>query len=436
MSLRSNRLADLLARAPQPVLTGYAATAAFTTYFCLYAFRKPFSAAKYEGLTLLGTEIDLKTAFVIGQVAGYALSKLIGIKVCSEMTRERRSVMLLMCVLMAEVALLFFAVSPNEWKVVAIFINGLPLGMVWGLVVWYLEGRRTSELLLAGLSCSFILASGVVKDVGRYLMTNVHVAEFWMPAATGALFLPLFILSVWLLDHIPNPTAEDELARTHRARMDSPHRWSFFKHFLPGMLMLLVVVFLLLAYRDFRDNFGVEVFAQLGYGEEEFALFTRSELWVAFGVMGALAGLNLIRNNKLGLLGAFCIMAGGTLMMGVATLLHDAGLVSGLTWMTLIGLGSYLAYVPYGSVLFDRLIASTQVVGTAVFAIYLADSAGYLGSVGALLTKDLAAASLSKYEFLRLMTYILSSTGTLLLVLSAAYFLLGHRHHEEQELPP
>ena len=344
--------------------------------------------------------------------------------------------MLLMCVLMAEVALLFFAVSPNEWKVVAIFINGLPLGMVWGLVVWYLEGRRTSELLLAGLSCSFILASGVVKDVGRYLMTTVHVAEFWMPAATGALFLPLFILSVWLLDHIPNPTAEDELARTHRARMDSPHRWSFFKHFLPGMLMLLVVVFLLLAYRDFRDNFGVEIFAQLGYGEEEFALFTRSELWVAFGVMGALAGLNLIRNNKLGLLGAFCIMAGGTLMMGVATLLHDAGLVSGLTWMTLIGLGSYLAYVPYGSVLFDRLIASTQVVGTAVFAIYLADSAGYLGSVGALLTKDLAAASLSKYEFLRLMTYILSSTGTLLLVLSAAYFLLGHRHHEEQELPP
>jgi len=104
--------------------------------------------------------------------------------------------------------------------------------------------------------------------------------------------------------------------------------------------------------------------------------------------------------------------------------------------MILIGLGSYLAYVPYGSVLFDRLIASTQVVGTAVFAIYLADFAGYLGSFGVLLTKDLAAASLSKYEFLRLMTYILSSVGTMLLVLSAAYFLLGHRHHEERELPP
>ena len=164
-------------------------------------------------------------------------------------------------------------------------------------------------------------------------------------------------------------------------------------------------------------------------------MFTRSEMWVAFGVMGALAGLNLIRNNKLGLLGAFCIMSGGTVMMGVATWMHDAGYVSGLTWMILIGLGSYLAYVPYGSVLFDRLIASTQVAGTAVFAIYLADFTGYLGSIGVLLTKDLAAASLSKYEFLRLMTYILSSAGTLLLVLSAAYFLLAHRHHGDRELP-
>ena len=111
-----------------------------------------------------------------------------------------------------------------------------------------------------------------------------------------------------------------------------------------------------------------------------------------------------------------------------------ASLVSGLAWMILVGLGSYLAYVPFGSVLFDRLIASTQVAGTAVFAIYVADFSGYLGSVGVLLTKDLAAASLSKYEFLRLMTYVLSVLGTLLLLCGAAYFLLGHRHHHQADI--
>lgn len=428
MSLRSNRLANWLARLPRPALAFYATATAFTAYFCMYAYRKPFAAGMYKGLTLWGTSIDLKTALVVGQIAGYALSKAVGIKVCSEATRGRRAAMLVGSVLLAEVALLLFAIVPKDWKVVAIFLNGLPLGMVWGLVVWYLEGRKTSELLLAGLSCSFILASGVVKDVGRLLMSNFQVPEFWMPVTTGALFLPLFLFAAWLLDHVPDPTLEDEQARTHREPMEHADRWSFIKHFLPGMVMLLVVVFMLLAYRDFRDNFGVEVFAELGYGAEEFALFTRSELWVAFGVMGALAALNLIQDNKWGLFGAFCIMAGGALLMGAATLMHDAQWISSFAWMILVGLGSYLAYVPYGSVLFDRLIASTRVVGTAVFAIYVADFVGYLGSITMLLTKDLAAANVSKYEFLRWATYGVSGLGAALLLLSCAYFLLGHRH--------
>ena len=142
-----------LASAPPWVLVFFALGAAFSTYFCMYAFRKPFSAGMYEGLTLLGTSVDLKTAFVISQIVGYTLSKYLGIKLCSEVTRGRRLCMLLGLVAIAQVALLLFAVLPLQLKVLALFANGLPLGMVWGMVVWYLEGRRTSELLLAGLSC-------------------------------------------------------------------------------------------------------------------------------------------------------------------------------------------------------------------------------------------------------------------------------------------
>ena len=47
------------------------------------------------------------------------------------------------------------------------FLNGLPLGMVFGLVVSYLEGRRQTEALAAALTASFIVSSGVVKSVGR-----------------------------------------------------------------------------------------------------------------------------------------------------------------------------------------------------------------------------------------------------------------------------
>ena len=139
----------------------------FFAYFCMYAFRKPFAAGTYDGLAFFGSEINLKTAFVICQIIGYALSKYLGIKFCPEVTRNNRAKLLIMLVIAAEIALVLFAILPEQMKIGAIFLNGLSLGMVWGLIVWYLEGRQTSEILLAVLSCSFIVSSGIVKDVGR-----------------------------------------------------------------------------------------------------------------------------------------------------------------------------------------------------------------------------------------------------------------------------
>ena len=421
------RLSTWLASAPAPVLTLFAIATSFSTYFCMYAFRRPFSAAKYEGLKFFGGDVDLKTAFVISQLVGYALSKVIGIKLCSEMKRGRRALALIVMIAVAESALLLFAVLPDNLKVLAIFINGLPLGMVWGLVVRYLEGRRTSEMLLAGLSCSFILASGVVKDIGRWLIAEHAVDQFWMPFATGLLFLPPFLVSVYLLNQMPAADEEDIRARVERKTMNRRERWNFVRQFLPGLIMLMGVYFFLTAYRDFRDSFGAEIFAQLGYGEKTSGIFTRSELWVAFGVLAALAGLNTIKDNRLGLFGAFAIMTLGALLMGVGTLLLDTGRISGLTWMILCGLGSYLAYVPFGTVLFDRLIASTRAVGTAVFAIYVADSVGYGGVISVLLGKDLIAGDVSRLDFFRGMTYCMSFLAAILLIFSWAYFMLKVR---------
>src|SRR5688500_1404923 len=79
------RLTERLGRAPRPVYVLYATVAAFSTYFCMYAFRKPFAVATFAGQTLGDSEVNLKTAFVISQILGYALSKFLGIKVCSEL---------------------------------------------------------------------------------------------------------------------------------------------------------------------------------------------------------------------------------------------------------------------------------------------------------------------------------------------------------------
>ena len=69
----------------------FAGTAAFSTYFAMYAFRKPFTAATFEGIAGWEFALDYKVALVIAQVLGYALSKVIGIKVISEMDHRRRA---------------------------------------------------------------------------------------------------------------------------------------------------------------------------------------------------------------------------------------------------------------------------------------------------------------------------------------------------------
>jgi hypothetical protein len=93
-----------------------------------------------------------------------------------------------------------------------------------------------------------------------------------------------------------------------------------------------------------------------------------------------------------------------------------------MAWMIMTGLGSYLAYVPFNSVLFERMMAYTKFTGTAVFAIYIADSMGYLGSVSMQLYKDMLESGSSKLEFFQGYSYLTSISGILLLGISALYF--------------
>jgi hypothetical protein len=427
-----------LAAAPPAVLAAYAIACSFATYFAMFAFRKPFAAASYDRLAAEGSSLGLKSALVIGQVVGYGLAKWIGVKFVSETGRSRRAPLLVLMIVAAEAALALFAVVPDSWRPLAMFLNGLPLGMVWGLVVWYLEGRRASEVLLAGLSCSFIIASGAVKDVGRAVLAGDSlpllgvtlpnpigrpVDEFWMPFAVGSLFLLPFVVAVWLLDQLPEPTVADVASRSLREPMDRRQRLEFLRRFFPGLLLLLATYFFVTAFRDYRDNFMVEIFGELDYQyEQNKSIVTRSELWVGLGVAAALAMIYFVRDNRRGLTAVFAVMTCGVLLLGGATWLHAEGRISGFWWMTLIGLGSYLAYVPYGSVLFERLIASTRVAGTAVFAIYVADSLGYVGTVSVLLYKDFGASESSRLEFLQSFAYALSIAGAAGLAIAAIYF--------------
>jgi hypothetical protein len=414
----AQRIRAWLSTAPPAAFSAYAIGAAFSAYFCMYAFRKPFTAATFEGETF--GPLDLKIALVISQVCGYALSKFLSIKFVSEITPARRAVALLGLIGLAELALLAFGLVPGDAKVVAIFFNGLPLGGVWGLVFGFLEGRRTSEILGAGLSTSYIVASGAVKTVGRWIL-EAGVSEAWMPFVAGLVFAGPFVVAVALLRQLPPPTREDEAVRTVRKPMDGAQRVAFFGRFALGLVALTGLYTLLTAFRGVRDDFAQEIWTALGWGDTPTVL-TWSEIPVALAVLVGLALVYRVQDNRRALMIIHWLMLGGTVLIGVATLLFDAGLLGPVPWMILIGTGLYLAYVPYGCVLFDRLIAATGAVGTAVFMIYVTDAFGYAGVVGVLLYKNFGNATVDWLSFFRGFAYVTAVFCTAAFAASAWYF--------------
>lgn len=412
-----------LERAPVPVFSAYAIVAAFTTYFCMYAFRKPFTVATFEGgVELPGVGVlDYKIFLIIAQVIGYTLSKFIGIKVVSEMTGRRRGLAILLVIGFAELALVLFSITPRPYAAIFLFLNGLPLGMVWGLVFGFLEGRRISEALGAGLSASYIVASGAVKSVGKWLLDDFGVSEAAMPFMVGLIFFPLLALVVYLLKLLPPPSAEDEAVRVRREPMDGAQRRAFVKAFFPGLFFLTFLYMFLTAYRSIRDDFAREIWDALGYGSQP-SIFAWTELPVAFGVLVGLALLMMVKDNRRAMMVVHGMMAAGTALIGFVTLGYQLGVVSPVAFMILVGFGAYLAYVPFGCVLFDRLIATVGFVATAGFMIYVTDAFGYLGSVSIMLYKNFGEANLDWLSFFVRFSYATSVICTVCFVASGVYF--------------
>lgn len=402
----------------------YLFLAAFICYFCVYAYRKPFSVATYEGKTLFG--IEYKIVLITLQVIGYTISKFSGIKVISELNKKKRPILILVLIAFAEAAIILFGCIPYPYNCICMFLNGLPLGLLWGLVFSYLEGRRTSSLLGSGLCVSFIVGSGGVKSVGKIFLELSSKLQFWMPSIVGAIFFVPLLISVLMLESAPWPDSEDVRLKKPRTPMSHLDRINLFKRFAPGLIVITLFYMSITAYRDFRDNFAAELWEAFGYPEAP-AIFTTSEIIVAIVVVIPIGLFMIIKSNINVLMTYHILMIGGMIIVGVSTYLFHIEVLSGLYLMIITGIGVYLCYLPFNSIIFDLLITTFEVQGNSGFLMYICDSFGYLSSVGLMLVKNFATPDLSWSIFYKTFSIGLSIGGLILVSLSALYFKIKHK---------
>lgn len=413
------RLREMLLRS-NVFFISWAVIASFGAYFCMYAFRKPFNAGLYQGLELW--DVGYKTILIISQVAGYTLSKFAGIKVISELKASSRVILIVSLILVAEVALLFFGLVPFPYNFVFLFINGLPLGMVYGVVFSFLEGRRFTEMLAMGLNVSLVVASGILKTTYIEIHQLVPgIPEFWMPFFMGLLFLPLFFLFVWMLSKIPPPTAEDILLRAERVPMNGADKRLAMKQFGFPIVCIIICYSLIIVGRDFRDNFTIEIWNELDANWASGVLST-TEMITGLVVLIIIGNLAFVRSNLIGFRLTLIFVLGGVFLTGLSTFLFQHNLISGFYWMLLVGLGGFLCYTILQSVVFERMIALFRIKANAGYFVYMCESIGYMGSVALLFYKEFFMKKMSWSNVLMQFSYLQFGIATVLLTLSFIYF--------------
>jgi len=408
-----------VAKWPYGLLSVMAAFAAFGTYTCMYAFRKAFSAGTYGGHQYF--HIDYKVWLVIAQVLGYTISKFYGIRFIAEVKPANRAKSILVLIGISWLALLGFALIPAPYNISMLFVNGFPLGMIWGLVFGYLEGRRSTEFMASVMSISLIFASGFVKTAGRTLIDGFHVNEYFMPFCTGALFVIPLLLFVFCMELMPPPTAKDKQLRAERVPMSAAERKAFLIRFLPGITLTVIIYVMLTMMRDIRDNFEVEIWAGLGIKNN--SIYTHIDTIISIVVLTAMSLLILVRKNLLAFSLIHVMIIGGCILAGVATVLFGLRLIGPVSWMTMAGLGLYMGYVPYNAIFFERMIASFNYKSNVGFVMYVADAMGYLGSISILLIKELVKPGISWDQFFNHGLLVLSFLGGIGGLLSLLYFL-------------
>lgn len=397
----------------------YAALVAFLAYASVYAYRKPFTVATFEGISFWG--VSYQSLLIISQGLGYMLSKFWGIKFISELKQLGRWKTSIIIIGTAWLCLLLFAIIPAPFGMVCFFVNGFVLGFMWGIVFSYVEGRRATDFIGSVLAVSFIFAGGFTRSVGKWLMLEWNITEQWMPFMTGLVFLFPLITFLFLLERVPQPDAADVAERTKRTPMTKEDRKRFLSQFGFGIGAVTVTYLFLTIMRDLRDNFMSNIWIDLGYANNS-SIFAKTETNTSLVILLMISLMVVIRKNITAFRIVHVAILAGFLLAGISSALFVAGSLNGASWMQLVGLGLYMAYIPFNCIFFERMIATFRIGGNVGFLIYIADAFGYLGSISVMLTKEVLRVKLNWSEFYSQGVILFSVIGCVGTFISFLYF--------------
>ena len=333
----------------------YAGGAALLSYSLVYALRKPFTAATFDGMELFG--MDYKIATSIIQIFGYMVSKFIGIKLISELKREGRLKFILVSILVAELSLVLFGCLPRPFNVLALFV----------------------------------------------------------------------------LDHLPKPTAEDKALRVERVTLNKQQRWNLFRSFAPILTLLFFANLFLTVLQDVKEDFLVKIIDVNAAGLSPW-VFAKVDGVVTLIILAIFATLAVMKSHIKVLSVLLTLVIAGAITLSTVAFNYHTLQLSPLVWLFIQSLCLYFSYLSFQTIFFDRFIACFRIKGNVGFFIAMVDSIGYTGTVVVLVVKECFNPDLNWLEFYNTMAGTVGIVCTFAFTLAMIYLTQKYRKGKQGEI--
>ena len=303
---------------------------------------------------------------------------------------------------------------------------------MWGVIFSFLEGRRVTDLLASLMGLSIAISSGTAKSTGLFVMDNLHISEFWMPAFIGAFAFPLLSFLGWLMTRMPQPTQADKELRTERVTLDSKARLNLFKSFMPVLIMLFFANLFITVLQDIKEDFLVKILDINAAGLSSWA-FARVDATVTLIILCMFGLMSMVRSN----IKVLCLLLGlvtcGTAALSFMAFNYSALRLPPMMWLFLQSLSLYTVYLSFQTLFFERFIACFKIKGNVGFFIITLDFIGYTGTVVVLVFKEFFNPAVNWLDFYNLMSGYVGIACGVAFVGSAIYLVQRYRREKYAE---
>lgn len=359
---------------------------AFGFYSSIYFIKVCVFAARWSGHTWF--DMDYKTALAIAQSTGYLVGKLPAALLTPKLGQTQLLWGVLVVVWCAGILVLALGVLPSAFGPPCLFLASACLASAWSLMMRFIEGRALTDAIVAVVSLSWIGVSGVVKTVGVQLVLS-GLPERAMVVACACFGLVSGTSFALAMASRPPPSALDERVRGARRAMRSIRREGLLllSRHGPGIALTTCAYMLCGTLRVYRDFFMPELFAEAGLQGHP-ASFALSEGCIALLVIVTVGSFARIGDNRLAYNVILVTATCGVLLVLAATLAWRHGVLGGLGWITAVGAGVFLMYMPIGCSFYDRLLGAACEQLTTTLLSVIQDASTTAGAAALLLYKE------------------------------------------------